>query len=312
MAGLRFNEAGNNTHRDFGGALLGRHVVLESRIPFQSQDRPRRGLRGGGALFVVQESGVPEFELLTDSCVFEDNLCDASGYDILFTGLCSWLSYEDSFSNSAVVSYAVSVKTKLCHDAPCRFVPVFYNSTFAGNATFPPEQPFTVWPPPRTVICNDTPEAEPTEVPQADLLIAMPTGPPAQGLPFTVPPTQKHRFPTATRRPPAATEAFSESEWDPATKASRPAISGTMLIGLLVGVFSGVVTIGVVIWFWWYYRRKVDWTDDEYSGVMREVTVCDEQPEKVRNPIFCGVGGVQSIDPFFDDFETSTQDIEFV
>jgi hypothetical protein len=155
-------------------------------------------------------------------------------------------------------------------------------------------------------------------VQQQNLFITKPTEPPGIRFPFTMPPTQEHRFPTGTRKAPVTTEVASKSESEAATKALLPEserwaqMSGAILVGVLVGALFGVVTMGVVIWFWWYYTRKLDRTDDQYSSVMTEVTVRDDPPNMVRNPIFSGACADQNIDPFYDDFATSTEDVEFV
>jgi hypothetical protein len=175
------------------GALLSQSVSVDG-----AAFRRPPGPRGGGALFVVQEQDdLTQFELLTDSCVFQGN----DSPDILFGGLCTWLSFEDIFWSVSSSAFALSDSLHFCRNNSCGIAPIFFGSKFKGvsapaatrRASLPP-------PPPQTVVCDATDESEPNEVTGQQGWTMPPTltsGGVKLGW-MTMPPTRMHRFPSPT------------------------------------------------------------------------------------------------------------------
>jgi hypothetical protein len=173
--------------------LLGQSVLVE-----QAEFRRAPGPRGGSALFVVQEQDdVTQFELLTDSCIFDGN----DSPDVLFAGLCTWLSFQDVFSSSVSSAFALADSLRFCRNGSCGIEPVFFGSTFKGVSA-PPATRLAAVPgaPPRTVECDATNEREPSEVPDRQHWTMPPTLT-AGGIKLgwmTMPFTRPHRFPSPT------------------------------------------------------------------------------------------------------------------
>jgi hypothetical protein len=114
----------------------------QSKPPMEHSELPM----GGRAIFVVQEQlpDDPEFELITQNCVFDDDLCNTTcdgGSDIGFVGYCRWFSFEDQFSNLESAVIAFSRQCAFCEDHDCSLVRRFYRTTFSSNGD-------TSWQPP--------------------------------------------------------------------------------------------------------------------------------------------------------------------
>jgi hypothetical protein len=169
--------------------LLARAILLEANVPFVPP--PPKTPRGGAAIMVVQEQSDadPRFELLTDNCVFEDNLCNNTheGLDIVFVGLCRWFSYEDQFSNAKSAAFALSTKSRFCHTHTCGLTTALYYTLFSPELSFPPP------PPPLRVAPPATPDPGRSPPP------AFSTTPHRSRLAFlTMPPTPTRRRTDAT------------------------------------------------------------------------------------------------------------------
>lgn len=93
------------------------------KIPFQDlhQKMYRRTetVKGGGAIFVANpsEADPNEYELATINCTFRGNKCFATredGFDIIFVGMCTWISMDDVSDNLIEVGFTLSNKEPGC------------------------------------------------------------------------------------------------------------------------------------------------------------------------------------------------------